>query len=76
MKKKTVIGIVLAAVLLLIVVAAVFAVPKIKAYLPYYYDKTGKHQEDKPYTLTMKTKWRFGWWRMALSVLLRVFSAI
>lgn len=54
MKKKTVIGIVLAAVLLLIVVAAVFAVPKIKAYLPYYYDKTGKHQEDKPYTLTIE----------------------
>lgn len=54
MKKKTVLLISLAAMLLLLVIGLILLVPKIKGYMPYYYDKNGKHQEDKPYTLTIE----------------------
>lgn len=50
MKKKIVI-IALAAV---VAAAAVFCGIKIKNRLPFYYDKTGKHQPDIDYTLTIE----------------------
>lgn len=53
MKKKAMLLIILAAVLLLLVIGLIFLVPKIKGYMPYYYDKNGKNQEDIPYTLTI-----------------------
>lgn len=54
MKKKKVLWISLAAAALILIGIAVVAVPKVRAYLPYYYDKIGKKQEDKPYTLTVE----------------------
>ncbi len=53
MKKKTAIIISILLLMALLAVSLVILVPKIKGYLPYYYDKTGKKQEDKPYTLTI-----------------------
>ena len=51
MKKKVIIlGIIFLAILA-IVLGAIIAIPKIKGYLPYYYDLNGKNQQDKPYTL-------------------------
>ncbi len=40
--------------LVLILVGLIIAIPRIKAYLPYYYDKNGLHQEDVDYTLTIE----------------------
>lgn len=54
MKKKAMLLIILAVVLLLLVVGLIILVPKIKGYMPYYYDKNGKNQEDIPYTLTIE----------------------
>lgn len=53
MKKKTIVFISFAIVLVLIAAALIILIPKVKSYLPYYYDKNGKNQEDKPYTLTI-----------------------
>lgn len=53
MKKKIIIGAVLA-VLLLSVIAVIILLPKVKAYIPYYKDKNGIDQEDLPYTLTIE----------------------
>jgi len=53
MKKKTIALFLISIALILIAVALIILIPKIKAYMPYYYDKTGKRQEDKPYTLTI-----------------------
>lgn len=53
MKKKTAILLSAFIALLLITVALIILIPKVKGYLPYYYDKNGKKQEDKPYTLTI-----------------------
>lgn len=53
MKKKTIVLISAFVLLALVVAAAVVLIPKVKAYMPYYYDKNGKNQEDKPYTLTI-----------------------
>ncbi|MBQ8894168.1 MAG: endolytic transglycosylase MltG [Clostridia bacterium] len=54
MKKKTIFLIGIAVFLLFVVIGCIILVPKIKGYLPYYYDKNGKNQEDKPYTLTIE----------------------
>ena len=54
MKKKTTFLIGLVTALLLLIIALIIVVPKIKGYMPYYYDKNGKKQEDKPYTLTIE----------------------
>ncbi len=54
MKKKTILLISIAAALILLATALIILVPKIKGYMPYYYDKNGKKQEDKPYTLTIE----------------------
>lgn len=53
-KKKILLLSLLAFILLFVIVGLIFAVPKIKGYLPYYYDKTGRNQEDIPYTLTIE----------------------
>ena len=53
MKKKTIVFISLIIIFALIAVALIVLIPKVKGYLPYYYDKNGKNQEDKPYTLTI-----------------------
>lgn len=54
MKKKVIIlGIILLAILA-IIIGAMIAVPKIKGYLPYYYDLNGKNQQDKPYVLEIE----------------------
>lgn len=49
--KKKIIAIVL---LLLLVAGGVYGGIKIKNYLPFYYDKTGKNQPDTEYTLTIE----------------------
>ncbi len=54
MKKKLKLFIILAIALLIIIVGLLFAMPKIKKYLPYFYDKNGLHQEDISYTLTIE----------------------
>ncbi len=55
MKKKTIIiWSVILAVLAIVGVAAAILIPKINRYLPYYYDKIGKNQEDIAYTLTIE----------------------
>lgn len=54
MKKKAVIWIIIAVALLLLAISLIILIPKIKAYMPYHYDKNGKNQEDKPYTLTIE----------------------
>ena len=54
MKKKALIISLLAAALILLILALVVLIPKIKGYMPYYYDKNGKKQEDIPYTLTIE----------------------
>ncbi len=54
MKKKFKLLIILAIALLVIVIGLVIGIPKIKGYLPYYYDKKGLHQEDISYTLTIE----------------------
>lgn len=53
MKKKTIILVSALLLLAMFAVALVVLIPKVKNYLPYYYDKNGKKQEDKPYTLTI-----------------------
>ncbi len=51
MKKKVIIlGIIILSILA-IILGAIIAIPKIKGYLPYYYDLNGKKQQDKPYVL-------------------------
>ncbi len=50
MKKK----IILVVVLLLVVAGGIFGGIKIKNYLPFYFDKTGKNQPDINYTLTIE----------------------
>lgn len=54
MKKRVILFSALALFLILIIVALIIVVPKIKAYLPYHYDKIGKNQADLPYTLTIE----------------------
>ena len=54
MNKKVKILIFLAIILCIITVGLIIGIPKIKGYLPYYYDKHGLRQEDKPYTLTIE----------------------
>ncbi len=54
MKKKTALLIIISVALVLIALSCVVLIPKVKNYLPYYYDKNGKNQEDKPYTLTIE----------------------
>lgn len=54
MKKKTLIISLLAAALIVLILALVVLIPKIKGYMPYYYDKNGKKQADIPYTLTIE----------------------
>ncbi len=51
MKKKLIIII---PIVVLLIVAAVIAIPKVKAYLPYYFDKKGIRQPDIEYTLTIE----------------------
>ncbi len=51
MKKKIIIGCVSA---VLVIAAGIFGGIKIKQYLPYYFDKTGKHQQDIEYVLTIE----------------------
>ena len=50
MKKKIPILIILAVILIAV---GIFAGNKLKSYLPYYFDKTGKNQPDTEYTLTI-----------------------
>ena len=50
-KKKVIFFSILAALLLALIISAIILIPKIKGYLPYYYDKTGKNQENIAYTL-------------------------
>jgi len=52
MKKK----IVIAVLLLLVLAGGIFGGIKIKNYLPFYFDKTGKNQPDISYTLTIEKK--------------------
>ena len=51
MKKKTAILGAILILIVIIVIGVIVAIPKIKGYLPYYYDLHGKKQEDKPYVL-------------------------
>ncbi len=48
--KKKIIAVVL---LLLLIAGGIYGGIKIKNYLPFYYDKTGKNQPDTEYTLTI-----------------------
>lgn len=50
MKKKLII----AAAAVIVIVCGIFGGIKIKNYLPYYFDKTGRHQPDIEYTLTVE----------------------
>lgn len=49
--KKKIVAIVL---LLLLIAGGIYGGIKIKNYLPFYYDKTGKNQPDTEYTLTIE----------------------
>ncbi len=51
MKKKSIIAIIFSVVLVIVIAAFIVLLPKIKGYLPFFYDKMGIKQEDKPYTL-------------------------
>ncbi len=51
MKKKLIIPVILVALILIVIVCGIILLPKIRAYMPYYYDKTGKNQQDISYTL-------------------------
>ncbi len=53
MKKKLILITGIAALVLLIVVALIVLMPKVKAYIPYYKDLKGIDQEDRPYSLTI-----------------------
>ncbi len=53
MKKKKILWITIILALLVIVAAAVLLLPKIKSYLPYYFDMMGLRQKDISYTLTI-----------------------
>ncbi len=52
MKKK----IIIVLVLLIVIAVGIFGGIKIKDYLPFYFDKTGKNQPDISYTLTIEKK--------------------
>ena len=54
MKKKAILFIVVAAVIVILAALLIVLIPKIKNYMPYYYDKNGKKQEDISYTLTIE----------------------
>lgn len=54
MKKKMLFIAFLAIVLIVLIVGSILLIPKIKGYMPYYYDKNGKKQADIPYTLTIE----------------------
>ena len=51
MKKKLIILGIIIFFILAVIIGLVIAIPKIKGYMPYYYDLHGKNQQDKPYTL-------------------------
>lgn len=53
MKKKFLVISLIAAALVALIIGAVILIPKIKGYMPYYYDKNGKKQQDIPYTLVI-----------------------
>lgn len=54
MKKKAIILGTTILSILIIILGVFIAIPKIKGYLPYYYDLNGKKQQDKPYTLEIE----------------------
>ncbi len=54
MKKKVIILGIIFLSILAIALGAIIAIPKIKGYLPYYYDLNGKKQQDKPYVLEIE----------------------
>lgn len=54
MKKKSIVWVILVAIVIIICVSLVVLIPKIKAYMPYYYDLNGKNQKDIPYTLVIE----------------------
>ena len=51
--KKRIALMIIAVFVIVAAVGSVIVIPKLKSYLPYYYDKMGKKQEDLPYTLTI-----------------------
>lgn len=53
MKKSSKILIVIGILLLIFIIALIALMPKIKGYLPYFNDRFGFNQQDKPYTLVL-----------------------